>query len=115
MKTWPSAWMLREIISPKGNKITFTYQRNGSPIVISDVITDIGVYDANGQNGYIARQDKSFVVQHPAYIRNINVDDKMDISFSMSRDNGLSTVQIKRGPAAKSQAPPVFLDFSQSD
>ncbi len=28
---------------------------------------------------------------------------------------GQENVQIKRGPAAKSQAPPVFLDFSQSD
>ena len=34
LRTIPSTWMLRELISPKGEKISFTYARAGSPVIM---------------------------------------------------------------------------------
>lgn len=96
MKTWPSAWMLREIISPKGNRIKFSYQRNGSPLIMSDVITDIAVYTKEGIPGMMPSGDsdrgKSFVVQHPLYPLSIEVDGGLNILFSITKSNTLRTV-----------------------
>lgn len=96
MKTWPSSWMLREIISPKGNRIKFSYQRNGSPLIMSDVITDIAVYTKEGIPGMMPSGDsdrgKSFVVQHPLYPLSIEVDGGLNIRFSITKSNTLRTV-----------------------
>lgn len=97
LKTWPSAWMLREIISPKGNRITFTYRRDGSPVIISDVITDTYVYDPSGTQTIFPSQDtdrgKSFIVQHPVYPEKISVDESLEIRFSMSKAHDLSKIR----------------------
>ncbi|MCM1178293.1 MAG: hypothetical protein NC335_11185, partial [Bacteroides sp.] len=99
MKTWPSAWMLREVISPDGNKITFEYQRNGSPIIISDVRTDVVVYSLNGDimNETSQSPDRGlfFIVQHPVYPKSISINDDFKVSFSLSRSNSLNTVGKK--------------------
>lgn len=99
MKTWPTAWMLREIISPVGNKISFEYQRNGSPIILSDVRTDYAVYEINGGNAVLPSQHPdrglSFIVQHPVYPKSISVDGGLKIEFSLTRADDLSTVGEK--------------------
>lgn len=96
LKTLPTSWMLREIISPKGNKIKFTYQRNGNPIILNDVITDLWRWDANG-NFLGASQDKdrgkSFHVLHPVYPQSIVFDNDLKITFSISQNNDLNTVR----------------------
>lgn len=96
MKTWPSAWMLKEVISPDGNKITFTYQRDGNPIIISDVRTDLATYSPDGNQAVVPSQDPdrgiSFIVQHPVYPQLISVDNGPSIDFMILRSNGLSTV-----------------------
>ena len=97
LKTLPSAWMLREVISPKGNRITFTYRRDGSPVIISDVITDTYVYDPSGTQTIFPSQDtdrgKSFIVQHPVYPEKISVDESLEIRFSMSKAHDLSKIR----------------------
>lgn len=96
-KTLPTSWMLREVISPKGNKISFSYQRNGNPIILNDVINDLWVYSYNGGQGFYPSQDKergkSFQVLHPVYPKSIVFDDDLKIEFSISRNEDLSTVR----------------------
>ena len=96
LKTWPTAWMLREVISPDGNKMHFEYQRNGSPIILSDVRTDCAVYGINGTAALLPSQNidrgLSFIVQHPVYPKSISTDDGLKIEFFPSKDNDLSTV-----------------------
>ncbi|MDE5732293.1 MAG: hypothetical protein K2H95_04555, partial [Bacteroidales bacterium] len=96
LKTWPTAWMLREVISPDGNKMHFEYQRNGSPVILSDVRTDCAVYGVNGTAALLPSQNidrgLSFIVQHPVYPKSISTDDGLKIEFFPSKDNDLSTV-----------------------
>ncbi|MCM1503565.1 MAG: DUF5977 domain-containing protein, partial [Bacteroidales bacterium] len=95
LKTWPSAWMLREVISPDGMRMTFEYQRNGSPIILSDVITDICTYFPDGQQAVWPSQSPdrgiSFIVKHPVYPKSIRVDD-LTVDFSYNHANDLSTI-----------------------
>lgn len=95
-KTWPTAWMLKEVISPDGNKITFEYQRNGNPIIISDVRTDVATYEPNGNLAILPSQDPergiSFIVQHPVYPKSIIFEDGSAVEFVIFKSNGLSTV-----------------------
>ncbi|MBO8445100.1 MAG: hypothetical protein IAC23_05325 [Bacteroidetes bacterium] len=80
--------MLREVVSPKGNRMTFTYRRDGSPIIISDVITDLWIYDPSGSQSIFPPQDpergKSFIVQHPVYPEKIPADEGLEITFSVT-------------------------------
>ena len=96
-KTWPSAWLLKEIVSPKGNKITFTYHRNGNPVIISDVITDFMVVDEKNVAPPIlhdesADRGKTFIIQHPLYPESIITSDGLEVSFYIEKDNDLETV-----------------------
>lgn len=96
MKTWPTAWMLKEVISPYGNKISFEYQRDGSPIIVSDVRTDLTTYLTNGSIFNSPSQDSergiSFIVQHPVYLKRIIVTDGPAINFMLSKSKSLATV-----------------------
>lgn len=96
LKTWPTAWMLKEVISPDGNKITFEYQRNGSPIIISDVRTDVATYEPNGNQAIFPSQNPergiSFIVQHPVYPKSIIFEDGPVVEFVTFKSNELSTV-----------------------
>lgn len=98
-KTLPTSWMLREVISPKGNKISFSYQRNGNPIILNDVINDLWVYSSNGLLSIYPSQDKergkSFQVLHPVYPKSIVFDDDLKIEFGISRNEDLSTVRTE--------------------
>lgn len=97
MKTWPSAWLLKEIISPKGNRISFKYRRDGNPVIMSDVRTDVWTVDyASGSSNQSPVTDpdrgKSFIIQHPLYPLRITSDDGLEIYFSTAKDKDLSTV-----------------------
>ncbi len=96
MKTWPTAWMLREIISPEGRKITFNYMRDGSPIIISDVRKDLTVINNGIYADILPSQNadswKSFIVQHPVYPKSITVDGGLCIDFYMSKADDMNTV-----------------------
>lgn len=96
MKTWPTSWMLKKVISPRGSEITFDYQRNGSPIIVSDVRTDVTTYSPGGAVGFFPSQDSdrglSFIVQHPVYPKSISVDGCAEIRFFLSRSNSMGTV-----------------------
>lgn len=98
-KTLPTSWMLREVISPKGNKISFSYQRNGNPIILNDVINDLWVYSSNGILSIYPSQDKergkSFQVLHPVYPKSITFDNDLKIEFYVSRNEDLSTVRTE--------------------
>ena len=98
-KTWPSAWLLKEIVSPKGNKITFTYHRNGNPVIISDVITDFMVTDEKEAASPILPDEssdrgKTFIIQHPLYPESIITSDSLEVSFYTEKDNDLETVSV---------------------
>ena len=96
MKTWPTSWMLREVISPNGNKMTFEYQRNGYPVIISDVITDVYVFDVNGDPSIFPSHKNergcSFIIQFPLYPKSIKVVGGVKVEFLLSRSDDLSTV-----------------------
>lgn len=98
-KTLPTSWMLREVISPKGNKIRFSYKRDGNPIILNDVINDLWVYSPNGILSIYPSQDKergkSFQVLHPVYPQSILFDDDMKIEFYTSKNEDLSTVRTE--------------------
>lgn len=98
-KTLPTSWMLREVISPKGNKISFSYQRDGNPIILNDVINDLWVYSSNGILSIYPSQDKergkSFQVLHPVYPKSIVFDDDLKVEFNISRNEDLSTVRTE--------------------
>lgn len=97
MKTWPSAWLLKEIVSPKGNRISFKYRRDGSPVIMSDVRTDVWTVDdtsgsINPSPGTDPDRGKSFIIQHPLYPLRITSDDGLELYFSTTKDNDLPTV-----------------------
>lgn len=96
MKTWPTAWMLKEVISPNGNKINFEYLRDGSPMILSDVRTDVTVVQLNGDTERFPSQGAdrgfSFIVQHPVYLKSVTMDGGYKIDFSFLHANDLSTV-----------------------
>lgn len=97
MKTWPTAWFLKEIISPKGNRISFNYRRDGNPVLMSDVRIDVTTINyASGQIELSPVTDpdrgKSFIIQHPLYPHYITSDDGLELYFSTTRDNDLSNV-----------------------
>lgn len=97
MKTWPSAWMLKEIISPKGNRLSFQYRRHGSPVIMSDVRTDIMTIDyVSGDITENRSTDPSrglsFIIQHPLYPLSISSNDGLSISFSTTKANDLPTI-----------------------
>ncbi len=96
LKTWPAAWMLKEVISPNGNKMNFEYSRDGSPMILSDVRTDVTVYQLNGDTDRFPSQGPdrgfSFIVQHPVYPKSITMDGGVKIDFSLLHANDLSTV-----------------------
>ncbi len=96
LKTWPAAWMLKEVISPNGNKMNFEYSRDGSPMILSDVRTDVTVYQLNGDTDRFPSQGPdrgfSFIVQHPVYPKSITMDGGIKIDFSLLHANDLSTV-----------------------
>lgn len=96
-KTLPTAWMLKEIISPNGVKMSFTYQRDGSPVSLSDVINDLWVYDLNGNvevsPSYLPDRGKRFRVLHPLYLKTITIDDNYRIDFVLSKSNDLNTMR----------------------
>lgn len=98
-KTLPTSWMLREVISPKGNKISFSYQRNGNPIILNDVINDLWVYSSDGLLSIYPSQDKergkSFQILHPVYPKSIIFDNDLKIEFYVSRNEDLSTVRTE--------------------
>ena len=99
LKTWPSAWMLREVITPDGNRMTFEYMRNGSPIIISDVITDIARYSPDWEmmEPVSTAPDRgvSFIVQHPVYPWGISIDGGPEIDFAINKSVSLNTVGTK--------------------
>lgn len=97
LKTSPSSWLLKEIVSPNGNKMSFKYRRDGSPVIMSDVRTDVWTADyASGSSNPSPATDpdrgKSFIIQHPLYPLSITSDDGLEIQFSTSRDSDLATV-----------------------
>ncbi len=95
LKTWPSAWMLRKVVSTKGNTIVFDYLRDGSPLIMSDVRTDVSVYSTGGNAVFPSHhpdRGRSFIVQHPLYPNSISVGDKFKINFSSSRNGDMPTV-----------------------
>ncbi len=96
LKTRPTSWMLREVVSPNGNKMTFEYQRSGSPIIISDVRKDLATYKPNGTPAIIPSQDSergiSFIVQHPVYPQSISVEGGPVFNFMTFRSKSLNTV-----------------------
>ncbi len=110
MKTIPSTWMLRKITTPQGHVATFEYKRDGSPISMTDVRTDLTTYSI--QNGipsethykldswpeYISTnhsapdRGKSFILGHPVYLNKIVIDNDLTISFDTSRSNDLCSL-----------------------
>lgn len=88
-KTLATSWMLREVVSPKGNKIAFSYCRNGNPVAMSDVITDLITTSYNQDKD----RGKQFRVLHPLYPKQIVVDSVLTIDFSLSRSKGMGTVR----------------------
>lgn len=79
--------------------MTFEYMRNGSPIIISDVITDIARYspDWDIMEPVSTAPDRgiSFIVQHPVYPWRITIDGGPEIDFSLNKSVGLNTVGAK--------------------
>lgn len=90
--------MLKEVISPNGNKMNFEYSRDGSPMILSDVRTDVTVYQLNGDTDRFPSQGSdrgfSFIVQHPVYPKSITMDGGVKIDFSLLHANDLSTVAL---------------------
>lgn len=111
MKTIPSTWMLRKITTPQGHVATFEYKRNGSPVTMTDVRTDLTTYNIlNGvptdvrfftlnvcpehSSTNYANPDrgKSFIIGHPVYLEKIVIDNNLTISFDISKSNDLSSL-----------------------
>lgn len=98
-KTLPTSWMLREVVSPNGNKIKYSYQRNGNPIILTDVITDFLERDLNGNSINTPSEEfdrgKGFQVLHPVYPKEIVFDNDLVITFSIGKNVDLNTVPNK--------------------
>lgn len=96
MKTLPTAWMLKEVISPDGNKISFEYKRDGNPIIISDVRKDLFTYDNNGFSGSILTQEEErglhFIIQHPVYPESVIFENGPEVKFHISKNQNLNTI-----------------------
>ncbi|MBB6498154.1 hypothetical protein [Pedobacter cryoconitis] len=95
-KALPTTWYLTSITGISGGKVNFTYQRDGNPIVVSNVISKTIRYikdDPNSgrecQQGCVANSQFSYGFQHPIYLSGISGSDGTQIGFIDSRSTEL--------------------------
>lgn len=88
-----TSWMIKKIISPKGNEIKFSYKRNGNPLILNDVLTRaVTSKQSDGPSGDSDR-GKSVQILCPTFLNKIEFNDNFVLTFYSSKSNELSTVR----------------------
>ncbi|NQD71726.1 hypothetical protein HP439_13430 [Sphingobacterium shayense] len=98
LKTLPGSWLLREVVLPTGERTSFHYKREVSPVILNDVISKYYVYKAGESVGTCLGCDdvdgQSFTFQHPVYLEKIELSNQGTLNFYTSKTSDLPKVNL---------------------